>query len=60
MTTATWITVALLAPFWWATGLFILALLGMVSPGLNARVSRLFDRLERAPDETAIPQQIAA
>ena len=47
MQTATWITIALLTPFWWGLGLFVLALLGDLSPGERARVSRLFDRLER-------------
>jgi hypothetical protein len=38
MTTATWIAIALLTPFWWGVGLFILAWLGDVSPGCG-RVS---------------------
>ena len=46
MDTATWVTIALLAPFWWGLGLFVLALLGDVVPGWRAVVSRLFDRLE--------------
>ena len=53
MTTATWIAIALLTPFWWGLGLFILAWLGDVSPPLRARVSRLFDWLERMRAELA-------
>ena len=64
MTTATWIAVALLTPFWWAMGLFILALLGDLSPGWRTRVSRLFDWLERSraesPNDPAISQVLAA
>ena len=52
MTTATWITIALLTPFWWGLGLFILAWLGDVSPPLRSRVSRLFDWLERTRAES--------
>jgi hypothetical protein len=40
-----WITVALLTPFWWGLGLFVLALLGDLLPGWGEHVSRLFDRL---------------
>ena len=47
MHTAMWITVALLTPFWWGLGLFVLALLGDLFPAGRARVSRLLDRLER-------------
>ncbi len=50
MQTVTWIPIALLAPFWWGLGLFLLALLGDVSPAWHAPVSRLFDRLERLED----------
>jgi hypothetical protein len=46
MQTATWIVIALLAPFWWAVGLLLLALLGDVSTRWHAPVSRLFDRLQ--------------
>ncbi len=46
MDTATWVTTALLAPFWWGLGLLVLALLGDLVPGWRAPVSRLFDRLE--------------
>ena len=45
MNTATWITIALLAPFWWGLGLLVLAVLGDGLPGWRVRVSRLFDRL---------------
>ena len=64
MTTAAWIMVALLTPFWWAMGLFILAVLGDLSPRWRPRVSRLFDRLERtraeSPNAPAISQVLAA
>lgn len=64
MTTATWIAVALLTPFWWAMGLFILAVLGDLSPRWRPRVSRLFDRLERtraeSPNQTAMSRPMAA
>jgi len=51
MTTATWIALALLTPFWWGLGLLILAWLGDVSPPLRPRVSRLFHWLERTRAE---------
>jgi hypothetical protein len=56
MDTATWIVIALLAPFWWGLALLLLALLGDVSPARRARVSRLFDRLEsrEQPMERAV------
>jgi hypothetical protein len=64
MTTAIWIAIALLTPFWWGVGLLILAWLGDVSPPLRPRVSRLFDWLERpraaSPDEPAIARAVAA
>ena len=50
MQTATWIMIALLAPFWWGLTLAALALLGDVSPAWRARVSRLFGRLEGVED----------
>ena len=53
MDTATWIAIALLVPFWWATGLFVLALLGDVSTRWRAPVSRLFDRLQGPRAEPA-------
>ena len=40
MTTATWIAIVLLTPFWWGLGLFILAWLGDVSPPLRPRGNR--------------------
>ena len=52
MTTAIWIAIALLTPFWWGLGLFILAWFGDVSPPLRGRVSRLFDCLERTGAES--------
>jgi hypothetical protein len=61
--TATWIAIALLTPFWWGMGLLALALLGDVSGSWRTRVSRLFERLERTrgepPASTAIPQHLA-
>ena len=64
MTTATWIAIALLTPFWWGLGLLILAWLGDVSPRLRPRLSRLFDWLERTrvegPNEPAISRAVAA
>ena len=64
MPTAAWIAIALLTPFWWGLGLFILAWLGDVSPPLRRRVSRLFDWLERmraeSPTEPAMPRAAAA
>jgi hypothetical protein len=64
MTTATWITIALLAPFWWGLGLLILAWLGDVRPRSRSRVSRLFDWLEgtraESPNEPAMSRAVAA
>jgi hypothetical protein len=51
MTASTWIMAALLTPFWWGSGLLVLALLGDVSPWWRVRDSRLFDRLERPREE---------
>lgn len=63
-TTATWIAIALLTPFWWAMGLFVLAVLGDLSPRWRTRVSRLFNWLERtheeSPNEPAISRAVAA
>ena len=61
MTTAIWIAIALLTPFWWGLGLLILAWLGDVSPPLRPRVSRLFDWLRaESPNEPAISRTAAA
>ena len=64
MTTATCIAIALLTPFWWGLGLFVLAWLAAVSPPLQAPVSRLFDWLARtrsaSPDELAASRAAAA
>lgn len=62
MTTAQWITVALLAPAWWGMGLMLLALLADLFPSWRERVSAVFNRLERAPKEPSIdvPNRIAA
>ena len=64
MTTAIWIAIALLTPFWWGVGLLILAWLGDVSAPSRPRVRRLFDWLERtraeSPTEPAISRAAAA
>jgi hypothetical protein len=64
MTTAIWIAVALLKPFWWGLGLLVLAWLGDVLPRLRPPVRRLFDSLERtraeSPNEPAIARAAAA
>jgi hypothetical protein len=64
MTAATWITIALLTPFWWGLALFIVALVGDVSPAFRSRVSRLVDWLDRtrgeSPTEPAISRGVAA
>jgi hypothetical protein len=64
MTAATWVTIALLTPFWWGLALFIVALVGDVSPAFRSRVSRLFDWLDRtreeSPTEPAISRGVAA
>jgi hypothetical protein len=64
MTTATWIALALLTPFWWGLALFILALAGDVLPAFRPRASRLFDCLERtrakSPAEPVISRAVAA
>jgi hypothetical protein len=64
VTTTGWIAIALLAPFWWATGLLVLAVIGSLSPWWGPRVSRLFDWLERRrgepPGLDAIPARFAA
>ena len=52
MTTATWIAIALLTPFWWGVGLFILAWLGDMLAPLRPRVRHLFDWLERTRGES--------
>jgi hypothetical protein len=52
MTTAIWIAVALLTPFWWGLTLFMLALVGDGVPAFRPRVSRLIDWLERTPAES--------
>jgi hypothetical protein len=62
MTTAQWIAVALLAPFWWAMGLLLLALVADVSPRSRQHVFALFDWLERTRRERPIdvPTRVAA
>ena len=53
MHTSTWIAIALLAPFWWAMGLSLLALLGDVSTQWRGRAARLFDWLQGMQAEPA-------
>jgi hypothetical protein len=64
MTATTWITIALLTPFWWGLALFIVALVGDVSPAFRSRVSGLFDWLDRtrgeSPTVPAISRGVAA
>jgi hypothetical protein len=43
---STWISVALLTPFWWGIALLVVALLGDISPWWRVRATRLFNRLE--------------
>ena len=50
MTTATWILIAMLTPFWWGMGLLTVALIGDLFPWSQARVSRAFNQLERTQD----------
>jgi len=44
MNTATAITVALLAPFWWGMSLLVVALSGDLLPAARAHVARLLER----------------
>ena len=64
LNTAAWIAIALLVPFWWGLGLFILASLGDVSPRWRPHVSRLLDRLGRtraeSPRAAVISRAVAA
>lgn len=59
MTTARWILIALLTPFWWASGLMLLALVADLLPSCRARVFGLFDRLERTPVAGPMPTRHA-
>jgi hypothetical protein len=62
MTTAQWITMALLAPVWWGMGLMLFALLADLFPRWRERVSAVFNRLERTPREGSmnVPNRVAA
>lgn len=62
MTTAQWITIALLAPVWWGMGLMLLALLADLFPSWRERVFAVFNRLERTPKEPPmdVPNRAAA
>jgi hypothetical protein len=58
--TAMWIATALLAPFWWAVGLFSLAVLGDLSPRSRTPALRLFTWLERTREEPPGPRAAPA
>jgi hypothetical protein len=62
MTTAQWIAVTLLAPFWWGLGLLLLAWLADLVPSWRHRVFAVFNRLERARCEEpmAVRNRLAA
>ena len=62
MTTAQWITVALLVPVWWGMGLMLLALLADLFPSWRERVFAVFNRLERTPRKRSmnVPNRVAA
>lgn len=62
MTTAHWITMALLLPVWWGMGLMLLALLADLFPCWRERVCAVFNRLERTPRERSmnLPNRVAA
>jgi hypothetical protein len=62
MTIATWIAIALLAPFWWGMSLLALALLADYFSWWRERVLDVFARLERTPKEPAtdVPNPVAA
>ena len=53
MNTATVITMAVLAPFWWGMGLLVLALCGDLLPAARPHVARLLERLEGTRTEAA-------
>lgn len=62
MTTAQWITMALLAPVWWGMGLMLLALLADLIPWWRKRVFAVFNRLEGTRREPSmdVPNRVAA
>ena len=62
MTTAQWITMALLAPAWWGMGLMLMALLGDLFPWWRERLFAVFNRLERTASERSmnVPLRVAA
>ena len=62
MATSRWISIALLTPFWWASGLMLLALVADLFPRWRRRVFAVFNRLERRGCEqpTAVFSRVAA
>ena len=62
MTPSRWILIALLTPFWWASGLMLLALVADLFPSWRQRVLTVFNRLERGGYEqaTAVLNRVAA
>ena len=59
MTTSRWILIALLMPFWWASGLMLLALVADLFRPCRAHVFNLLDRLEWIPGARATPTRQA-
>jgi hypothetical protein len=47
MITSRWVLTALLTPFWWASGLMLLALVADLFPSCRARIFDLFYRMDR-------------
>ena len=57
-----WILIALLTPFWWASGLMLLALVADLFPSWRQRVFAALTRLERGGYEqpTAVLSRVGA
>jgi len=62
MTTAWWIGLILLTPFWWGMGWLTLALVADLLPPLRHRVFALLNRMERTryAEPIDVPKRIAA
>lgn len=62
MTTAQWIGLTLLTPFWWGMGLLTLALIADLFPSWRHRVFALFNRMERTryAEQIEVPNRVAA